>query len=785
MLKADKPPEHTGKAARRARQEWEQTFDAVPDLITIIDTGHVITSVNKAMAERCGRAPDDLIGRTCHEVMHGSSAPHADCPHVMMLRDGVGQCGQVEEALVGGVFDVTVSPLFDDDGQIRGCVHVARDVTERNRRERELVEAKRTLQATLDAIPDLLFVVGLDGCYHEFHSPRTDLLAAPVESFIGRKVTDILPPDAADVCMSAIREAHETGNSFGRQFQLQLPQGPHWFELSVSRMSSAATPDQRFIVLSRDISERKRDEDVLRESKLLYRSLLESVPAVIYRFSTKTGGLFYSPQIEDVFGYPLQAFYDDPLLWKNSIHPEDVQLVERSIAELFAGSQPGFDIEYRVANRDGEWIWLRDSTIQREISDGEMVIFGLAQNITKLKQAEEKRQALENQFQQTQKLESLGVLAGGIAHDFNNILTIILGHCHIVMGDIDSGMDQKNHVKEIAEAASRAANLCRQMLSYAGNTALEQSDINLWLLVDENVKMLRSAINKNVTIKLDLTRRMPLITGDSAQIQQVVMNLVINAAEAIGDTNGTITILLDRITVSTVQPETDFAGTAIAVGDYACLTVSDDGCGMSTETRRRIFEPFYTTKFTGRGLGMSAVLGIINSHRGALQVSTKSGAGTTFKVYFPLTNVPDTLPPPQTPAFQPAEKCSGTVLLVDDEHNLRVLGAILLKAIGFTVITVCNGLEALEEFHTRGSGIDLVLMDMLMPEMSGREAYRLLREQSAFIPIIICSGCDENVIEDFLEDDPCAAVIQKPYRPEELQTTLTRLLKQYRELPIK
>ena len=405
---------HADESVYRAKRDWEMTFDAVPDLIWIIDTNHTIIRVNLAMADRCGLMPKELIGRKCHELIHGASDAHLRCPHVSLIQDGFGHTEQIEEKLLKGVFDITVSPLHNAEGQLSGCVHVARDVTERKRAEKE-------------------------------------------------------------------------------------------------------------------------------------------------------------------------------------------------------------------------------------------------------------RLAFDQQLQQTQKLESLGVLAGGIAHDFNNILAIILGHCYIVDHDIDSGMDQKNHVKLIEKAAGRAAELCRQMLAYAGQSELVQTRINLWLLVDENMKMLRSAIKKNVNIELDLQYDVPEISGDSAQIQQVVMNLIINAAEAIGDENGTINITLKKATVSTDQADKDFLGNAIHAGNYACLTVSDSGCGMTVETQKRIFEPFYTTKFTGRGLGMSAVLGIIRSHDGSLQLSSMPGVGTTFKIFLPLTAVPDILETRQTFGPVSSMRGSGAILLVDDE----------------------------------------------------------------------------------------------------------------------
>jgi PAS domain S-box-containing protein len=392
------------------------------------------------------------------------------------------------------------------------------------------------------------------------------------------------------------------------------------------------------------------------------------------------------------------------------------------------------------------------------------------------KQLENEKVLLEHQFHQAQKLESLGVLAGGIAHDFNNILTIILGHCYIIDGDIGSEPDYKGHVKRIELAANRAADLCRQMLNYAGKSSLTRGRVNLWLQVDENVKMLTSSVKKNVAIELDLKYAVPEITGDSAQIQQVIMNLIINAAEAIGDKNGTIKISLKKETILEEQADRDFIGKLIPPGNYACLTVSDNGCGMDRETQNKIFEPFYTTKFTGRGLGMSAVLGILKSHNGVLLLSSTLGVGTTFKVYFP--SVDNSAAFESAPAICPdlSIKASGTILLVDDEESLRIIGSALLNAMGFTPMTAADGREALELYREHGSKIDLIMLDMLMPVMSGTDAYRLLRETSSVIPIVICSGCSVEEIECDIKEDEHAAVLQKPYNPRQMQDVFMKLI---------
>lgn len=399
----------------------------------------------------------------------------------------------------------------------------------------------------------------------------------------------------------------------------------------------------------------------------------------------------------------------------------------------------------------------------------------LEQELVERKKSEEERIRLEQQFQQAQKLESLGVLAGGIAHDFNNILTIILGHCYMANDGTDSELGHKHHVQQIEIAANRAAELCHQMLAYAGKSSLVQTRVNMRFLVDDIVKMLKSAILKNITIELDLQRNVPEITADISQVQQVIMNLIINAADAIGDKNGTIKVVLTKMLLQDQQTDKDFLGFAIRSGNYACLEVTDTGCGMDPVTQKKIFEPFFTTKFAGRGLGMSAILGIIKSHEGALQLSSELGSGTTFKVYFPLSTTSDAIKSQPAASSIPPVKGNGTILLVDDEEALLMIGSALLDAMGYATITACNGREALEIFDQRRQEIDLVLLDLIMPEMGGIEAYRELRKVSPDLPIIICSGYSVEGVAEDIDNDSRTSGIQKPYNPEQLREALVRM----------
>ncbi len=313
------------------------------------------------------------------------------------------------------------------------------------------------------------------------------------------------------------------------------------------------------------------------------------------------------------------------------------------------------------------------------------------------------------------------------------------------------------------------------MLTYAGKSPLVQTQVNLWLLVDEVVKILQAAIKKNVTIELDLRRDVPEIKGDTGQIQQIIMNLIINAADAIGEANGTIRVVLTKAAFEADHTAKDLFGTFIKPGSYACLEVTDTGCGMDEATMKRIFEPFFTTKFTGRGLGMSAILGIVKSHEGCLQLTSTPGIGSTFKVFFTIPKISDhaktiSVTEPLT------EKTVGSILLVEDEEVIRIMGEELLKAMGFSAMTALNGSEALEIYRERSNEINVILLDLMMPVMGGIEAYHELRKINQTIPIIICSGYGLESVEAVIKNDPHAGFVHKPYQPGDLRDVLVRTM---------
>ncbi|WP_306591510.1 response regulator [Geothrix sp. 21YS21S-4] len=388
------------------------------------------------------------------------------------------------------------------------------------------------------------------------------------------------------------------------------------------------------------------------------------------------------------------------------------------------------------------------------------------------------RAVLERQMQHAQKLESLGVLAGGIAHDFNNLLTAMLGHLNVAQVKLAPESPARPHLESLERIIHRAADLTRQMLAYSGKGRFVVRSYDLNHVVKEVTHLLEVSIPKKITLRFQLAPDLPPVEADAAQIQQVIMNLVTNAADAIGETEGTI-----RLSTAVMEADRGYLdqilhGSDLPTGTYATLEVSDTGCGMPPEIQARIFEPFFTTKVTGRGLGLSATVGILKGHRAGMRIYSEPGGGTTFKLLFPITDVKTE--EEDTPAPPPALARNVTVLLVDDEEMIRDSAAAALRSIGLSVVTASNGREAVDAVLREDRKVDLILMDLTMPHMDGREAFRAIRRHRPDLPVILTSGYNaQESIQDFLGRG-LAAFLQKPFTVRALEQTVLDVLAKHR-----
>jgi signal transduction histidine kinase/CheY-like chemotaxis protein len=390
---------------------------------------------------------------------------------------------------------------------------------------------------------------------------------------------------------------------------------------------------------------------------------------------------------------------------------------------------------------------------------------------------EQERRMFERKLQEAQKLESLGILAGGIAHDFNNLLVAIMGNAELALLDLEPDHPARPGVEQVELASRKAATLTAQMLAYSGRGRFVVEPLDLNQLVTEMGNLLRASVSRSINIFYELAPGLPLIEGDTTQINQVVMNLVINAAEAITDQHGTIMIMTERRSVGQAFLEQCYNAPDIPPGEYIALQVIDTGIGMLPSTQSRIFEPFFTTKFTGRGLGLAAVLGIVRSHNGAVHIQSTFKQGTTMTVLLPITSSlsPPAVPP--LPALQSTEQLHNKlILVVDDEEEVRKVTARMLDRLGCKTLVASDGYEAIMLLQRGGSTISGVLLDMTMPHISGDEVLRQMRILRRDLPIILMSGyTEEEILRSFGAEGP-TGFLQKPFSPIALQRLLNQAL---------
>jgi signal transduction histidine kinase/ActR/RegA family two-component response regulator len=417
------------------------------------------------------------------------------------------------------------------------------------------------------------------------------------------------------------------------------------------------------------------------------------------------------------------------------------------------------------------------------LHQGQSTRVTIIRDITERKRIEAEQRALEERVRLAQKLESLGVLAGGVAHDFNNILTVISNGAALARREASLGISPIAHLDAIALAATRAADLCRQMLAYAGKARIEREPVELSALVGEMASMLEASISKKVTLVHDLASGLPAFLGDATQVRQIVMNLVLNASEAISGPQGTVRVATGASGAAGAteagSARTATGGNAL-LGECVWLEVKDDGIGMAPATVAQMFDPFFTTKFVGRGLGMAAVLGIVRGHEGAIDVESNPGQGTRIRVFFPARAV-TAARAPREPAKNLAGQ--GLVLVVDDERSVRMSTELLLREFGFDVIVARDGSEAVTVFAAESARIDAVLLDLTMPRMDGLETLKELRRIAPEVPVVLMSGYGSARLgEETTPEAMPNAILPKPYSAERLVTTLRDVMQRRRAL---
>ena len=680
----------------------------------------------------------------------------------------------------GAIRDIhSVASYNSSNNRLFGVIH---DITERKRIEESLRESEQKFRSYVRYAPDGVFVADANGDYHEVNDAACKFTGYEREELLRMNFIDLIAPEDRERAFRHFSKAKDTGYASGDLRFVRKDGSIRWWTVN-----GAFVKQNLLLGFVRDITEFKEKEKALIESEEKYRFMLENIEDVIWRQDPDLTFNYISPSDKKQRGYEAEDVIGRKI-W-DFLTPASIEHVRSRFSERLKyldqyrhlGSAVYEVEQYR---KDGSTIWTEMISNPILDSEGTLVGFqGVTRDITDRKKAEDERLEMERRLLHAQKLESLGVLSGGIAHDFNNLLTVILGNLEIALMDIGTRNSARFNIEKAVKAAKRSADLTRQMLAYSGKGAFVIRDMDLSKLIDEYAQMFRTVVSRNVEIQLSLDHNLPSIRADIGQIQQVVMNLMSNASEAIGSQPGLVTVSTGVVDCDEKLLEKSLLVQKPAPGRFVRLEVTDTGCGMDEETLSRLFDPFFSTKFVGKGLGMSAVLGIVRGHGGAIMVDTCIDWGTKIEVLFPSTEsfIQEDSATEVKPASLPIVTSNGadppTILIVDDETEISELTSNSLKSVGYRTIQASNGKEALRIFREAPESFDLVVIDLTMPDMNGAQAFYEMKAINPNVKIIVCSGYSKEEVASKFNDFMPRNIVQKPFEQEALKRQIELLLK--------
>ena len=521
---------------------------------------------------------------------------------------------------------------------------------------------------------------------------------------------------------------------------------------------------------AKDVTAQHQAEQALRTSERNLRLIAENTTDCVFSYDMQRRLTYVNSAFEPLTGYSLSDLYEQQFI--DYVHPDDNARMRALFSAAFAGHAFD-DVEHRIVTKQGEIRWFSSSCGPLLDDNGTQIgIQGRERDISTRRRAENERRAVELKLQETQKLESLGVLAGGIAHDFNNLLQAIYGNASLALLELTPRDALYEPLIQIEQSSQRAAELVQQLLAYAGkgNVILQAVDLNQ--IVREMAELLRSSIPPTITLAYELSPGLPLVMADVTQMRQIALNLITNAAEAIGDTHGSIRLTSELRQLSQRDLASAVVGADLVPGAYIVVQITDTGSGMDAATRTRIFDPFFTTRFTGRGLGLAAVLGIVRATAGGLIVESQVNVGTQFTLLFPPTAVPT--PMRKVPAHLWHDV--GRVLVIDDEESVRNVTQRGLERLGFQAISAADGVTGIALFQQYKQEIVCVLLDLVLPGVGGEQIARQLIALDPSVRIVVMSGYTHSQIRERLGDIGLSGTLEKPFTADNLSDALHRAI---------
>ena len=748
-------------ALRQSEEHFRSLIENASDIVTIVGENGVFRYASPSVERVLGYKPGDLLERNAFDFVHPDDIPAvAEALSRAIHRPGTPQAAQLRFRASDGAWRLleTVGQARVTDAGTAQLIVNARDVTERRRQERALRENKARLRTVIAGAPLVLFALDRDAVFTMVEGKGLDALGVRPAQLVGQAVSELyadVPQAQADVGRALAGETFSsTVEIYGVVFDI-------WY----TPIREAGGEVSGVIGVANDITERRRFEEALRRSEASSRALVQHATYGIYRSTLDGRLLAVNPALVKMLGYESE----EQLLAVNLARDVYADPAERErILARFDGGDAVEGVEVTWKRRDGRRILVRLGGRAVRRPEGRIECFEtLAEDVTE-------RRALEDQLRQSQKMEAIGQLTGGIAHDFNNLLTIILANAQLIAKALPPEQaDAHTDLRDVMAAALRGRVMVKELLGFARRSSLDLQPVHLGDLVADLQGFLRRILPADVEIVVAGGDDLPEVRADLHAAEQILFNLVTNARDAMPD-GGVLRLETER---AQLDAERCQASGAASAGDYVCLTVGDTGTGMEEETRRRMFEPFFTTKPPGRGtgLGLATVYGLAKQHGAGIEVESAPGKGTRFRIYFPVVDAVVAAAPREVALPADAPRGSETILVVEDDDQLRRSAKRLLEEAGYQVLTAADGLEALDVLR-QGAAVQLVFSDLVMPRLGGRALYDAVRRDGHSVPFLFASGYSDPSGRGAATLDPAAPLLHKPWTGPDLLSQVRQLL---------
>ncbi len=627
---------------------------------------------------------------------------------------------------------------------------------------------------------DIIFTLNEDGRFEFISKTWSEILGHSLEQVIGKPYKDFIHEEDLPLCAKSFEKVVIGGEKqHSKEFRfISVDKAVRWFVCSASPLAKDGG-ERHFLGIARDVTSTRETEVALRESERKYRLLADNATDIIWTTDLHGGYTFISPAIESALGFRFQT----GLTCTDLLTPESNALFMKTVEEKLAeDSRTPIEqrrnepmvLELEAIKSDGSHCWFEvTSRLLRNELNGEPIgLIGVSRDIFERRQIMAEREKLQVQVARSQKMDALGTLAGGIAHDFNNILAIILGNIEMARTDLPSDSEVHEELEQVYLASMRAKDLVGQILAFSRWSELKKQPVSMQLILREALKMLRASLPSTISMERRIPKETIQVLADPTQIHQVLINLCTNAAHAMKEKGGTLTVALKEVALE--QEHVKDCGN-IVPGPYALVEISDTGVGISSDIQDRIFDPYFTTKQKGEGtgLGLSVVHGILKSYGGFIKLQSEVGKGTTFSIYFPETSKSEVSINVQDESI---EKGSERIIFVDDEVGLVNMADRMLRRLGYDVYSFSDSVVALDYFMMNPENIDLVITDQTMPNLKGDELIRRIRKKNPKIPVIMCSGYTENLGSDELKELHINGILKKPITIHELSNAIRTVL---------